>query len=55
MYKLEDLFHGGTNMTLLNEYKDLILNVTYNSSIESNGNSQLILPEIENWEFRQIT
>ena len=42
-------------MTLLNEYKDLILNVTYNSSIESNGNSQLILPEIENWEFRQIT
>ena len=55
MYKLENVFHGGKNITLLNEYRDLILNVTYNSSIETYNDESIIVPEIENWEFREVS
>lgn len=31
MFKMENLMFGGKNLTLLNEYKDLIFNITYRS------------------------
>ena len=52
--KLEDLWTGGRNFTLLNEIRHKILVLNFSSELEyelKNTNNSHLIPTIEDWKF----
>ena len=56
--KLEDLWTGNRNITLLNEIRHLILELEFTSELEKelrDTNQTQYIPKIENWLFMNFT